>query len=170
MDSGDPLFSLNSIGPSFFDGLELTELYPPPLHHSDGECPIDTYPCDARNPYRSFSGHCNNLKNPNFGQAMTTFQRLMPAVYENGKIPNTIILEIVNYIRFSFIGINHPRVTSVTGTPLPSARLVSAMSHPDISHLHGRYTLMLMQFAQVLDHDITFTPVHKGKFHLFLII
>jgi len=51
----------------------------------------------------------------------------------------------------------------VTGVPLPSARLVSAMSHPDISHLHGRYTLMLMQFAQILDHDITFTPVHKGK-------
>lgn len=63
---------------------------------------------------------------------------------------------------FILSGINHPRVTSVTGTPLPSPRLVSAMSHPDISHLHGRYTLMLMQFAQVLDHDITFTPVHKG--------
>lgn len=72
--------------------------------------------------------------------------------------------------QYSSLGINHPRVTSVTGNPLPSARLVSAMSHPDISHLHGRYTLMLMQFAQVLDHDITFTPVHKGKCRLFLIL
>jgi len=90
LDSGDPLFSLNSIGPSFFDGVELTELYSPPIHHSEGECPIETYPCDARNPYRSFSGYCNNLKNPNFGRAMTTFQRLMPSVYENGKISNKI--------------------------------------------------------------------------------
>lgn len=57
----------------------------------------------------------------------------------------------------------------MTGTPLPSARLVSAMSHPDISHLHGRYTLMLMQFAQVLDHDVTFTPVHKGNYKLYLV-
>lgn len=85
LDSGDPLFSLNSVGPNFFDGLELTELYPPPLHHSEGECPIETYACDHRNPYRSFSGYCNNLKNPNFGKAMTTFQRILPAVYENGK-------------------------------------------------------------------------------------
>lgn len=59
-------------------------------------------------------------------------------------------------------------MTSVTGSPLPSARLVSTMSHPDISHLHGRYTLMLMQFAQILDHDITFTPVHKGNYQFGL--
>lgn len=142
--SGDPLFNLNSLGHNFFDSLQFTELYTPPIHFSDGECPIETHPCDPHNPYRSFSGYCNNLNNPNFGKALTTFQRLMPAAYENG--------------------INHPRVTSVTGIPLPSARLVSAMSHPDISHLHGRYTLMLMQFAQILDHDITFTPVHKGYF------
>ncbi|XP_050420959.1 heme peroxidase 2 [Adelges cooleyi] len=144
LDSGDPLFSLNSISPGFFDGLELTELSPPPLHHAEGECPVETDNCNILNPFRTFSGYCNNLKNPNFGKAMTTFQRILPAVYENG--------------------INHPRLTSVTGSPLPSARLVSAMSHPDISHLHGRYTLTLMQFAQILDHDITFTPVHRGYF------
>lgn len=91
MDSGDPLFSLNSIGPSFFDDLELTELYPPPIHHSEGECPIETHPCNVHNPYRSFSGYCNNLKNPNYGKSMTTFRRLAAAVYENGKISNTIV-------------------------------------------------------------------------------
>lgn len=90
LDSGDPLFSMNSIGP-FFDSLELSELYHPPLHHSEGECPTETHSCDVYNPYRSFSGYCNNLKNPNFGRSYTTFQRLMPAVYENGKISNKII-------------------------------------------------------------------------------
>jgi peroxidase len=36
--------------------------------------------------------------------------------------------------------------------------------HTDISHLHARYSLMLMQYAQFLDHDISFTPVHRGFF------
>lgn len=84
LDSGDPLFSLNSIGPNFFDGLQLNELFSPPIHHSDGECPTETHPCDAHYPFRSYSGYCNNLKNPNFGKALTTFQRMVPAVYENG--------------------------------------------------------------------------------------
>lgn len=50
----------------------------------------------------------------------------------------------------------------MTGVPLPSPRLVSSTSHPDISHLHSRYTLMVMQFAQFVDHDLTFTPVQRG--------
>jgi len=83
--SGDSLFSLNSLGHNFFDSLQFTELYVPPIHFSEGECPIETHPCDAHNPFRSFSGYCNNLNNPNFGKALTTFQRLMPAAYENGK-------------------------------------------------------------------------------------
>lgn len=100
LDSGDPLFSLNSIGPGFFDGLELTELYPPPIHHSEGECPIETNPCDELNPYRTFSGYCNNLKNPNFGKAMTTFQRLMPAVYENGNKSHKYVKKKIMLIDF----------------------------------------------------------------------
>lgn len=44
---------------------------------------------------------------------------------------------------------------------LPSPRLVSIVVHADVSHLHGRYTLMLMQFGQFLDHDVSLTPVNK---------
>lgn len=64
---------------------------------------------------------------------------------------------------YSFPGVSRPRINSVTGTPLPSPRIVSTVIHPDISNLHTRYTLMVMQFAQFLDHELTMTPIHKGK-------
>ncbi|OWR55548.1 putative oxidase/peroxidase [Danaus plexippus plexippus] len=100
--------------------------------------------CDPDSPFRSYTGHCNNLRNPNLGKSLTTFARLLPPVYEDG--------------------VSRPRINSVTGTPLPSPRIVSTVIHPDISNLHTRYTLMVMQFAQFLDHELTMTPIHKG-FH-----
>lgn len=63
---------------------------------------------------------------------------------------------------FFFSGVSKPKSIGVNGDPLPSPRLVSTMIHADISNLHNRYSLMLMQFSQFLDHDVTFTPVHKG--------
>lgn len=61
-------------------------------------------------------------------------------------------------------GISKPRSVGVTGQLLPNPRVVSRVIHPDISNLHSRYTLMTMQYAQFLDHDLTMTPIHKG-FH-----
>ena len=58
--------------------------------------------------------------------------------------------------------ISRPRFrSSESGKALPSPRLVSIVVHADVSHLHGRYTLMLMQYGQFLDHDITLTPINK---------
>lgn len=105
-------------------------------------CPIDESACDPTTPYRTLSGHCNNLRNPNLGKSLTTFARLLPPVYDDG--------------------VSKPRTLSVTGQPLPNPRTISATIHPDISNLHNRYTLMVMQFAQFLDHDVTMTPIAKG--------
>ncbi|CAG0881342.1 unnamed protein product [Darwinula stevensoni] len=63
---------------------------------------------------------------------------------------------------FSGWYISLPRQTSVTGQPLPSPRGVSTFIHADVSRLSNRHVLMIMQFGQFLDHDITMTPVHRG--------
>ena len=98
--------------------------------------------CDPRNPFRTISGHCNNLRRPDFGRSNTVFARMLPAGDDDG--------------------ISGPRVRSLTGEELPSPRTISTTIHNDISHPHNRYTLMVMQFGQFLDHDITLTPVNKG--------
>ncbi|KZC13921.1 Peroxidasin [Dufourea novaeangliae] len=113
-----------------------------PTNHDEVECPVDDSPCDPTTPYRTLSGHCNNLRNPSLGKSLTTFARLLPPIYEDG--------------------VSKPRITATTGGLLPNPRVVSAVIHPDISNLHNRYTLMVMQFAQFLDHDLTMTPIHKG--------
>ncbi|KAB0798263.1 hypothetical protein PPYR_09256 [Photinus pyralis] len=128
------------------DGLQhvdVTTFLPANSFELENNCD-DSGPCDPRTPFRTLSGYCNNLRNPTVGKSLTTFTRLLPSAYEDG--------------------ISKPRVLGVTGVPLPSPRVVSTVIHPDISNLHTRYTLMTMQFAQFLDHDITMTPIHKG-FH-----
>ena len=98
--------------------------------------------CDPTSKFRTISGHCNNLIRPEYGRSNTVFARMLPAAYGDN--------------------VSRPRTISVTGNPLPSARTVSTSIHNDIPHPHARYTLMVMQFGQFLDHDITFTPLNKG--------
>ena len=64
-----------------------------------------------------------------------------------------------------FLGVGLPRALAVSGRPLPSPRAISANVHPDISRPHTRYSLIVMQMAQLTDHDLTFTPVYAGSYH-----
>lgn len=144
-DSGDNI--LNFPGSDFSDilqNVDITGFLPngKATNHEEIDCPVDDSPCDPTTPYRTLTGHCNNLRNPTLGQSLTTFARLLPPVYEDG--------------------VSKPRVSSINGSPLPNPRVISTVIHPDISNLHNRYTLMVMQFAQFLDHDLTMTPIHKG--------
>ena len=41
---------------------------------------------------------------------------------------------------------------------LPNPRWISQKNHPDSDNPDYRFTHMVMQFGQFLDHDITFTP------------
>ena len=64
----------------------------------------------------------------------------------------------------SFPAISEPR-KSVTGHPLPSPRLVSTTIHWDIDLAHHVHTLMIMQFGQFLDHDLSRTAITKLSKH-----
>ncbi|GFS20401.1 peroxidasin-like, partial [Elysia marginata] len=47
---------------------------------------------------------------------------------------------------------------SVSGRPLPSPRVVSRMVHPDVE-IASEFTIMLMQWGQIMDHDMVSTPL-----------
>ena len=98
--------------------------------------------CNATSPYRTISGCCNNIANKDFGKANRAFTRLLPNAYADS--------------------ISLPR-GGLNPSTLPNPRDVSSAVHgvqetgtkPSIS-------VMLMQFGQFLDHDITLTP-EQGK-------
>ena len=66
------------------NGLPLMDMSRTPLW---SECPahVKPMPCTVER-YRTFTGHCNNLKNPSWGAAFTPFVRYLPPVYANGKL------------------------------------------------------------------------------------
>nr|XP_045598236.1 peroxidase-like [Procambarus clarkii] len=90
--------------------------------------------------YRTIDGSCNNLDNPMWGQARTTFQRLRPPHYSDG--------------------LSRPR-ESVGGGSLPSARLVSTSVVGDQDRPSPDLTLSVMQWGQFIDHDLTHTPINR---------
>ncbi|KAF2367927.1 hypothetical protein FHG87_001306 [Trinorchestia longiramus] len=106
------------------------------------ECDDQTLPCDHTSRFRTATGWCNNLNKPGLGKSFRAQTRLLRPSYEDG--------------------LSSPRSLSVTKKPLPSARLISTNIHSDVSASHVRYTMMIMQWGQIIDHDIIFTPVNKG--------
>uniref|UniRef100_A0AC35U5Q5 Str_synth domain-containing protein n=1 Tax=Rhabditophanes sp. KR3021 TaxID=114890 RepID=A0AC35U5Q5_9BILA len=99
-------------------------------------------PCDATYPYRFSHGWCNNLKNPGYATSFAPMLHLVPVAYENG--------------------IDIPRQLSVTGKKLPIPRRVSNAISEDDSTANNKYSHMVMQFGQFLDHDITHVATETG--------
>ncbi|CAF0918628.1 unnamed protein product [Brachionus calyciflorus] len=92
--------------------------------------------------YRSFDGTCNNLNNPRWGAANTALKRLLPAEYENGfSTPK---------------GWNKSHLYH--GYMLPNARDVTTkLLTTDKITDDQKFSLMLMQWGQFLDHDLGHT-------------
>ncbi|VDM92846.1 unnamed protein product, partial [Litomosoides sigmodontis] len=58
-------------------------------------------------------------------------------------------------------GIDMPRAKSLTGELLPSARVISNAIHFDLPISQRMYSHMIMQFGQILDHEVTHSPVER---------
>ncbi|XP_047379728.1 probable oxidoreductase PXDNL isoform X4 [Sciurus carolinensis] len=92
--------------------------------------------------YRTHDGTCNNLQKPMWGASLTALVRVLQPAYENG--------------------FNSPRGAGrhngAGRSPLPLPRLVSTMlaGTAAVTPDH-RYTHMLMQWGQFLDHDLDHT-------------
>ncbi|KAI2808591.1 hypothetical protein BLOT_006536 [Blomia tropicalis] len=82
----------------------------------------------------------NNLINTAQGKAVSTFARLLPAEYADG--------------------INEPR-RAKDGSELPNPRLLSLSIAPEANLENNKYSLLLMQFGQFVDHDLTRTGTTK---------
>uniref|UniRef100_A0A7N8X7U1 Peroxidasin n=1 Tax=Mastacembelus armatus TaxID=205130 RepID=A0A7N8X7U1_9TELE len=93
--------------------------------------------------YRSHDGTCNNLQHPMWGASLTAFERLLKSVYDNGfNLPRGATERLHN------------------GYRLPLPRLVSTtMIGTETITSDDRYTHMLMQWGQFLDHDLDSTVV-----------
>ncbi|XP_028153011.1 peroxidase [Diabrotica virgifera virgifera] len=84
--------------------------------------------------YRRYDGLCTNLEHPTWGASHTPFTRLLGPVYADG--------------------IQAPRI-SITGRPLPLARVVSRTIHPDEGYHDHAGTVMIIAWGQFMDHDYT---------------
>lgn len=96
-------------------------------------CPISPPPC-VKSRYRTLDGTCNNWQNPLWGSANMRYGRLLTPRYGDG--------------------ISSP-TNSITGQELPNARLVSLIVFGEEDIPDPQYTIVNMQWGQVMTHDMS---------------
>ncbi|CAJ0930981.1 unnamed protein product, partial [Mesorhabditis belari] len=103
-------------------------------------------PCSGSEPIRRITGDCNNLQRAKDGASLIPFAKLQPPVYDDG----------IGSIRV---------LTTNKASKLPSARIISnklfQQTDPYPVDTSG-YSHLLMQFGQVIAHDLVLTPSSTG--------
>lgn len=105
--------------------------------------------------YRSLDGTCNNLDHPFWGAAPVAFTRMLDAVYYD----DNRLSDPIGFPDQPF------------APPMPSPHLVSQeflVHRARAKRSRSRYSHMLMQWGQFLDHDLTFTAESEGAEKCFL--
>ena len=63
---------------------------------------------------------------------------------------------------YCYPGEEMPRTFGVDGKLLPSPRLISKYIHPDVRSTTD-FSILLMQWGQIMDHDMISTPLPVGQ-------
>ncbi|XP_076333345.1 salivary peroxidase/catechol oxidase-like [Tachypleus tridentatus] len=92
--------------------------------------------CNPSQKYRNIDGTCNNDMYPEVGSSFTCLHRILQPNYADG--------------------VSEPR-KAISGEELPSPRLVSSTIHTDKDN-PAHFTHFVMQWGQIIDHDLTFAP------------
>ncbi|CAG0898178.1 unnamed protein product [Cyprideis torosa] len=101
--------------------------------------------CHPHARYRNIDGSCNNRVRPDWGKTFTALFRLLQARYADGIWTSR-------------------SASAVPGISLPTPRFISrrAVVVRDRSTDFSGLTLMVMQWGQLLDHDIALSPNFVG--------
>lgn len=91
-------------------------------------CPLNLIADCIPGKYRTYSGHCNNVRQPLWGAVYEPMQRLQPPEYADGT-------ELAGKSLQMFAGISTPRIAK-SGDALPNARKISRelFSAPKAGH------------------------------------
>ncbi len=108
------------------------------------------------NDVRTYDGRCNNLQNPLWGSANSILERYLPAQYRDPfgtpKGGFTPVDRCTRpFSRKTFCSTNPEK-------PLPNPRWISTQFHSTCNIPDNRFTHMLTQFGQFLDHDFALSP------------
>ena len=143
------------------------------------ECFFKRPDCDDKTIFRTITGQCNNLRHPFWGASNTVFRRLAEAKYADGhgepfgREPREAAKPPANQFNIpglpNFGGVSNPfkgwpfgpskdPCKSTEKKQLPSTRDVSRSFHDDRNIPDKKRSLLVMQFGQFLDHDLTLTP------------
>ncbi|CAB3409040.1 unnamed protein product [Caenorhabditis bovis] len=102
-------------------------------------CPIDHIEECIIGKYRSYTGHCNNIKKPRSGAAYEKLRRFLPADYGDG----------ISSVRLS-----------VSGNELASPRALSSLFTPSPSG-HAVCSLLLAPFLSFIYDDMVHVPSNR---------